>query len=327
MDDVAKKMEVNVGIDVSKESLDIAVRPTGETWNCTQSSDDLEALAKRVAEIGPALVVLEATGGLEMPIAAEMSSADVPVAIVNPRHVRDFAKAIGKLAKTDAIDALVLARFAEAVQPEARPLPDAKTQELKALLARRRQLIVMITAEKNRLHQARITKVSTSIRRTISMLQKQLKAIDTDLDRMIRASESWRAKEDLLRSVPGVGKILALTLITELPELGKLNRKQIAALVGVAPLNRDSGTFRGTRRVWGGRAAVRTCLYMATLTAAHHNPVIRESYRRLLAKGKPKKVALTACMRKLLVTLNVMIRDHRTWGAYGAPLPNLQHSC
>ncbi len=327
MDDSTENMEVTVGIDVSKDSLEIAVRPTGETWNCTQSSDDLEALAERVAEIGPALVVLEATGGLEMPIAAELNVVGVPVAIVNPRHVRDFAKAIGKLAKTDAIDALVLARFAEAVQPEARPLPDAKAQELKALLARRRQLIVMITGEKNRLHQARITKVSTSIRRTITLLKKQLKSIDTDLDRMIRSSESWRAKEDLLRSVPGVGKILALTLITELPELGELNRKQIAALVGVAPLNRDSGTFRGTRRIWGGRAAVRTCLYMATLTAAHHNPVIRECYRRLLSRGKPKKVALTACMRKLLVTLNVMIRDHQTWGAYGAPLPNLQHSC
>lgn len=327
MDDVAKNMEVTVGIDVSKERLDVALWPTGENWNCTQSSDDLEALAARIGEIGPELVVLEATGGLEMPIAAELNVMGVPVAIVNPRQVRDFAKAIGKLAKTDTIDAAVLARFAHAIRPQARPLPDAKAQELKALLARRRQIIVMITAEKNRLHQARVAKVTSSIQRTIAWLQKQLKAIDADLDRMIRSSASWLAKEDILRSVPGVGKILALTLITELPELGKLNRKQIAALVGVAPLNRDSGTFRGTRRIWGGRAAVRSCLYMAALSAAHHNPVIRKSYRRLLSKGKPKKVALTACMRKLLVTLNVMVRDQRTWGAFGAPLPQLQHSC
>lgn len=248
MDDVAENMEVTVGMDVSKERLDIALWPAGESWNCTQSPDDLEALAGRIGEIGPALVLLEATGGLEMPIAGELSVAGVPVAIVNPRQVRDFAKAIGKLAKTDAIDAAVLARFAHAIRPRARPLPDAKTQELKAVLARRRQIIVMITAEKNRLHAARVAKVLSSIRRTIAWLQKQLKAIDTDLDRMIRSSESWRAKEDILRSVPGVGKILALTLITELPELGALNRKQIAALAGVAPLNRDSGAFRGTGR-------------------------------------------------------------------------------
>lgn len=327
MDDVPKKMEVTVGIDVSKERLDVALWPTGEIWNCSQSSDDLEVLAGRIREIDPVLVVLESTGGLEMPIAGELSVVGVPVAIVNPRQVRDFAKAIGKLAKTDAIDAAVLARFAQAIRPQARPIPDAKTQELKAVLARRRQIIVMITAEKNRLHAARVAKVTLSIQRTIAWLQKQLKAIDADLDRMIRSSASWRAKEDILRSVPGVGKILALTLITELPELGRLNRKQIAALVGVAPLNRDSGTFRGARRIWGGRAAVRTALYMAALSAAHHNPPILACYRRLVSRGKPKKVALTACMRKLLVTLNVMIRDHRPWGAYGAPPPQLQHSC
>lgn len=327
MDDVRENKDVTVGIDVSKERLDVALWPAGEVWNCTQCSDDLEALAGQIRKIGPSLVVLEATGGLEMPIAGELSVLGVAVAIVNPRQVRDFAKATGKLAKTDAIDAAVLARFAHAIRPQARPLPDAKTQDLKAVLARRRQIIVMITAEKNRLHAARVAKVRSSIQRTIAWLQKQLKAIDTDLDRMIRSSESWRAKEDILRSVPGVGKILAITLITELPELGALNRKQIAALVGVAPLNRDSGTFRGKRRIWGGRAVVRTALYMAALSAAHHNPAIRACYHRLVSKGKPKKVALTACMRKLLVTLNVMIRDHRTWGAYGAPLPQIQHSC
>ena len=327
MNDMSEDMEVTVGIDVSKERLDIALWPTGEIWNCSQSSDDLEALAERIREIGPVLVVLEATGGLEMPVAGELSAMDVPVAIVNPRQVRDFAKALGKLAKTDTIDAAVLARFAQAIRPQARPMPDAKAQELKALLARRRQIIVMITMEKNRLHAARVAKVSTSIQRTIAWLQKQLKTIDTDLERMIRSSASWRAKEDILRSVPGVGKILALTLITELPELGVLNRRQIAALAGVAPLNRDSGTFRGTRSIWGGRAAVRTALYMAALSAAHHNPPIRACYRRLVSKGKPKKVALTACMRKLLITLNAMIRDHRTWGEYGPPLTQIQHSC
>ncbi len=327
MENLPEDMDVTVGIDVSKERLDVALWPTGEIWNCTQSCDDLEALAGRIGDIGPALVVLEATGGLEMPIAGELSVRGVPVAIVNPRQARDFAKATGKLAKTDAIDAVVLARFAHAIRPQARPMPDAKTQELKAVLARRRQIIVMITAEKNRLHAARVAKVRSSIQRTIAWLQKQLKAIDTDLDRMIRSSPSWRAKEDILRSVPGVGRILALTLITELPELGVLNRKEIAALVGVAPLNRDSGTFRGTRRIWGGRAAVRTALYMGTLSAAHHNPAIRACYRRLVSKGKPKKVALTACMRKLLVTLNVMIRDNRPWGGYAPPLPQIQHSC
>lgn len=327
MEHPPENMEVTVGIDVSKDQLDAAVWPTGDCWNTTQSPDDRESLAKQVFDLGPALVVLESTGGLEIPIAAELSALGVPVAVINPRQARDFAKAIGKLAKTDAIDALVLARFAHAIRPEARPMPDAQTQELKAFLARRRQIIVMITAEKNRLHSSRVPKVRLNIQRTIAWLQKQLKTIDSDLDRMIRSSAGWRVKEDILRSVPGVGRILALTLMIEVPELGKLNRKEIAALIGVAPLNKDSGTFRGTRRIWGGRGAVRATLYMSALSAAHHNPSIRACYHRLVSKGKPKKVALTACMRKLLVTLNVMVRNQTTWGRYGLPLPYNQHSC
>lgn len=327
MENGSETRDVFVGIDVSKARLDVAVSPTEKRWSVAQSPEDHAALARRIKEIEPALVVLEATGGLEMPIAAELAALGLQVAIVNPRQARDFAKAAGKLAKTDAIDALMLARFAQAMRPAARPLPDPQAQELKAILARRRQLITMITAEKNRLHTARVRKVRTSIQRTIAWLEKQLKAIDADLDRLIRSSPAWRAKDVLLRSVPGVGRVLALTLITELPELGNLNRKEIAALVGVAPFNRDSGAFRGSRRIWGGRAAVRTTLYMSALTAAHYNPPIRAFYQRLLAKGKPKKVALTACMRKLLITLNVMARDHREWGQITTALPNYQHSC
>ena len=314
MEETLGRREVFVGIDVSKERLDVAVWPTGEIWSVTQSADDVAALAGRIGEIDPVLVVLEATGGMEMPIALELTASGVQVAIVNPRHARDFAKATGKLAKTDAIDAAVLAQFAQAIRPQVRPLPDPETRELKAVLVRRRQIVVMLNAEKNRLPSAHVPRVRASIQRTIAVLIKQLKTIDADLDRMIRSSPLWRAKDDLLQSVPGVGRVLALTLITELPELGRLNRKQIAALVGVAPLNRDSGKFRGTRRIWGGRAAVRTCLYMAALSAAHHNPEIRTCYQRLVARGKPKKVALTACMRKLLITMNVMVRDHCSWG-------------
>jgi transposase len=313
MSESPPRSEAFVGIDVSKQRLDVAVSPCGEAWSAEQAADEIEALARRIQKHNPTLVVLEATGGLEMPIAGELAALGVPVAIVNPRQARDFAKATGQLAKTDRIDALMLAQFARAVRPPVRPLPDAQTQELEAVLARRRQLIAMLTAEKNRLHAARVEKVRTSIQRTIAWLEKQLQAIDGDLDRMIRTSPAWRVKDDLLKSVPGVGRVLALTLITELPELGSLNRKEIAALVGVAPLNRDSGAFRGQRRIWGGRAAIRATLYMSALTATQYNPTIRAYYRRLLSRGKPKKVALTACMRKILVILNVMARTQTPW--------------
>lgn len=306
--------DVFIGIDVGKEQLDVGAWPSQETWTHLQAPEDIDALVRRIEKLKPILVVLESTGGMEIPVAAALCELQIPMAIVNPRQVRDFAKATGRLAKTDRIDALVLAHFAQAIRPKAKPIADAKTREIRALLTRRRQLVEMSTAEKNRLHSAVGKKVRTNIERHLTWLSKQLKNINDDLDQAIKASEAWRVKDDLLRSVPGVGPVLTSTLIIALPELGSLNRMEIAALVGVAPLNRDSGKMKGTRHIWGGRATVRSALYMGTLVATRHNPIIKAFYLRLLAKGKPKKVALTACMRKLLLILNVMIRDHTRWG-------------
>jgi transposase len=258
------------------------------------------------------LVVLEATGGLEIPLTGVLAAAGVPVAVVNPRQVRDFAKAAGKLAKTDALDAQVLAHFAEVMRPEPRPLPDAQTQTLAAILARRRQLVEMLTAEKNRLGSAR-PPVRKSLRTHIAWLERELAHTDSDLAHAIRESPVWREKDELLRSTPGVGPVLTTTLLADLPELGALTSKQITALVGVAPLNHDSGTWRGKRAVWGGRAQVRAVLYMGALVAARFNPVIRAFYQRLCAAGKAKKVALTACMRKLLTILNAMMKHRTAW--------------
>jgi transposase len=257
-------------------------------------------------------VVLEASGGLEVHIASSLVTAGVPVAVINPRQVRDFAKALGRLAKTDVLDAQVLAMFADMVRPTPRPLPDDQTRILSGLLARRRDLVAMLVAEKNRLPRA-TPMACRSIQAHISWLKQELKDLDQDLGDTLRQSPIWREKEDLLRSVPGVGKVLSITLLAELPELGSLGRHQIAALVGVAPMNRDSGTLRGKRTVWGGRAPVRAALYMATLVATRFNPVIRTFYLRLCAAGKPKKLALTACMRKLLVILNAMINHRCPW--------------
>ena len=304
--------EVYVGIDVSSAHLDVAVRPTGEGWQITHDAQGIVALVERLRVLVPILVVLEATGGMELALTGELAAAGLPVVVVNPRQVRDFAKATGKLAKTDTIDAHVLAHFAGAVQPALRPLPDASAQELRTLLARRRQLVEMLTAEKNRLRAA-TRRIRPQIQEHIHWLQRQLEDMDEDLGRTLRESPVWREKEDLLRSVPGVGPVLSLTLLTDLPELGTLGRRQIAALVGVAPLNRDSGTLRGKRTVWGGRAHVRASLYMATLVATRFNPVISAFYQRLCSTGKAKKVALTACMRKLLTILNAMIKHHRLW--------------
>lgn len=301
------------GVDVSKTQLDAAHLSTGEIRSCSQTPQEIEKLAQWIEDQAPELVVLEATGGLEIPMAAALGALSVPVAVINPRQARDFAKATGRLAKTDKIDALVLAHFAQAIRPEARPLPDEESRQLKAVLARRRQLIEMITMEKNRLHACKTAKVVASIEMTIKMLKNQLKDIDLDLDRTIKSSQAWQAKDDLLRSVPGVGRIVSFTIITELSELGRLNRREIAALVGVAPLNRDSGVLRGKRRIWGGKATVRATLYMGALVATRHNPTIKAFYQRLLAKGKPKKVALTACMRKLLITLNTMAKSNTHW--------------
>ncbi|HEX2933164.1 MAG TPA: IS110 family transposase [Candidatus Binatia bacterium] len=308
-------MEVSpifVGIDVSKERLDVAVRPSGQSESVSNDKAGIEALIKRLGEIHPSLIVLEATGGVERQLTRALASAELPVVVVNPRQVRDFAKATGQLAKTDRIDALVLARFAEAVRPALRPLPDEVTLELRALIARRRQITEMIVAERNRLSGA-----SKSVRKRIDAhirwLESELERADKDLDQSIGQSPIWQENQDLLRSVPGIGPVISRSLIAELPELGELNRKQIAALVGIAPLNRDSGTLRGRRSIWGGRASVRAVLYMAALVASRRNAVIRTFYKRLRNAGKAPKVALVACMRKLLTILNSMIKHKTRW--------------
>jgi transposase len=266
----------------------------------------------RLQALAPALVVVEATGGLESPLVAALAAAGVPVVVINPRQARDFAKATGQLAKTDAIDAAVLAHFAEAVRPTPRPLPDAATQELRAFLGRRRQLVDMLTTERTRYPRAPAS-IQAAIQEHITWLEQQVARLDRDLDQRLQASPVWRATDTLLRSVPGVGPVLSRTFLAQVPELGTLNRQKIAAIVGVAPFNRDSGTLRGKRTIWGGRAPVRAVLYMATLVATRHNPVIQTFYRRLLAAGKAKKVALTACMRKLLTILNAMVKSQTPW--------------
>ncbi len=303
---------VYVGIDVAKAYLDIAVRPTHAHWRAANTEDGIAGLTERLRTLQPALVVLEATGGYERTVTAALAVAGVPVAVVNPRQVRDFAKATGKLAKTDTLDADALAHFADAVRPEPRALPEAAAQALDALLVRRRQLVNMLVAEKNRL-QAAMAPVRDRVACHITWLEQELADLDDDLDHTIRTSPVWREHDQLLPSVPGVGRVVATTLLAELPELGTLTRQQIAALVGVAPLNRDSGTRRGRRAVWGGRARVREALYMSALVAMRHNRVIHAFYHRLCAAGKAKKVALTACMRKLLTILNAMLKQRTMW--------------
>jgi len=306
---------VYVGIDVAKATLDVAVRPSGEYRQVTQTPEGLEELLSWLRAVQPHLIVVEATGGYQAPLVAQLSVACLPVAVVNPRQVRDFARASGRLAKTDRLDAQTLAHFAEALRPEPRPLPDTQTQELAALLERRRQVVGLRVAEENRLQATQVVAVRTYIQAHVRFLQQQLAELDDELLRQLRASPVWRTQEHLLRSVPGIGSTTALTLLADLPELGHLSHGQIAALVGVAPLNRDSGTLRGRRAVWGGRAAVRTTLYMATLRATRCNPVILAFYTRLVAAGKPKKVALVACMHKLLSILNAMVKHQQHWQA------------
>ena len=301
-----------VGIDVSKAQLDVAVRSTGKRWTLPYDQTGIEGLIPQIVDLEPALVLLEATGGLELPLVAALAAAALPVVVVNPRQVRDFAKATGTLAKTDALDAGVLAHFADAVRPEVRPLKDAETQVLNSLTARRHQVMTMLVSEKNRLGTA-IGAVSPRIEAHIAWLEQELSDVDKGLRQTLRRSPVWREKDDLLRTVPGVGEQISLTLLAYLPELGTLNRRQIAALVGVAPFNRDSGTLRGKRTVWGGRARVRTALCMGAMVASRFNPVIRDFYQRLLFVGKPKKLALTACMRKLLIILNSMLKYNSSW--------------
>jgi transposase len=307
---------IYVGLDVSKAHIDVAVSPTPSRTRVTNDEGGLTALVQHLRPLGPALIVLEATGGYETAVASALALAALPVAIVNPRQVRDFAKAIGRLAKTDAIDAEVLALFAARVRPDPRPLPDAAHQALTALVVRRRQLVDMLTAERNRLGLAHGT-VRRDLRAHIRWLERRLRDTDGDLTTMIHDSPLWRAQDNLLRSVPGIGRVTAAVLLADLPELGHLSRRQLAALVGVAPLNRDSGRRRGPRTTWGGRAAIRGPLYMATLVATRCNPVLRAFYRRLRTAGKPPRVALVAAMRKLLTILNAMVKAQRPWN----PLP------
>lgn len=308
------KRERAVGIDVSKGLLDVAVLPEGESWSATNDEEGITQVVKRLKSLRPRLVVLEATGGMETALVGAAATARLPVVVVNPRQVRDFAKSVGALAKTDAIDARVLARFAEAVRPEVRPLKDKEASQFSALIARRRQLVEMLTAEKNRLGTAPEA-IHPSIEEHIAWLEQRLEDINGKLKKAIKKSPVWRAKDQLLRTVPGVGSVFSATLVAGLPELGALNRKRIAALVGVAPFNRDSGKYRGRRCIWGGRGSIRAVLYMATLAATRFNPAIRAFYLRLCAAGKEKKIALTACMRKLLTILNAMVKTGTPWQA------------
>lgn len=303
---------VFVGIDVAKNHLDVASRPEGATWQVPNDEAGIPPLVTQLQEQAPTLIVLEATGGLEAPVAAALATAGLAVAVVNPRQVRAFAHAVGQLAKTDVLDAQLLARFAEVVRPPARPLPDTQAQALTAVLTRRSQIVAMLVAEQQRLGTTPLA-LRPRVEAHLTWLRTERDALDRELQQTLRTSPLWRAREHLLRSVPGVGPVMALTLIAELPELGQLNRKQIAALVGVAPLNWDSGRLRGRRGIWGGRARVRAVLYMSALVASQHNPVLRPFYERLLAAGKLKKVALTACMHKLLIILNALVRQGVTW--------------
>jgi transposase len=302
-----------VGIDVSKDRLDIAVRPSGEAFVVERNAAGLELLAGRLRELSPHIVALEATGGFETVAAATLAAAALPVVIVNPAQIRAFAKALGQRAKTDPIDAAVIAHFAEATKPEPRPLPDAATRLLADLVARRRQIVEMIGAERQRERRVTVARLKTSIARLLKALEKELASLDADIDDAVRGSPAWRAKEDLLASVPGVGPAIARTLMAELPELGKLSRKEIAALAGLAPFTRQSGQWRGRSFIGGGRTTVRTALFMGAMVAKKHNPILKAFFDRLVAAGKPKMVALIAVARKLLTILNAILRDNRSW--------------
>ena len=306
-------MEHFVGIDVAKDRLDVHLRPSGESFTVTRDGEGLGQLVDRLHRLAPRLVVMEATGGYETIVASAVAAAHLPLAVVNPRQIRDFARATGKLAKTDAIDAAAIAHFAEAIRPPARPIAEPEAQALGELVARRRQVIEMMVAERNRRRRATQRRVVRAIDRHLELLQTELCELDDDIDGAIRGSPAWQADADLLASVPGIGPVTLRTLIAELPELGRLDRRKIAALVGVAPINRDSGTMRGRRSIAGGRPAVRTALFMAALVASRKNPIIAPYYAKLRAAGKTAKQALTACIRKLVVILNAILRDRKPW--------------
>lgn len=316
---------VFVGIDVAQATLDVAVRPSGEVWQVSNDLAGVQALVKRLQSLGPTLVLLEATGGLEYLVVGELAMVGLPLAVVNPRQVRHFAQATGRLAKTDKLDAQVLAQFADVVRPDPRPLPDVATRELAALVTRRRQLVAMRTEELQRLRTAS-PRVRPQIKEHVAALSRYIDSLDDELRGRIESSPLWREKDDLLRSAKGVGPVLSATLLSQLPELGTLGTKQLATLVGVAPLNRDSGQWRGKRSCWGGRADIRAVLYMATRAAVRSNPAIRAFHDRLIAAGKTDKVALTACMYKFLGILNAMIRHGVPWQPHYLAIDN-KHSC
>jgi transposase len=302
-----------VGVDVSKDRLDVGVRPSGERFAVERNSTGLDLLVPRLKELSPHIVALEATGGFETVVAAALAAAGLPVVIVNPANVRSFAKAIGQRAKTDPIDAAVIAHFAEATKPEPRPLPDEATRLLADLTARRRQIIEMMVSERQRERRVTAPRLKKSITRLLKALQKELTSVDADIDDAVRGSPAWREKEDLLTSVPGVGQIIARTLMAELPELGQLGRKEIAALAGLAPFTRQSGQWRGRSFIGGGRTVARTAVFMGAMVAKKHNPTLKVFFDRLVAAGKPKMVALIAVARKLLTILNAILRDNRPW--------------
>jgi transposase len=302
-----------VGVDISKDRLDVHVRPSGRAFAVGRDGDGVERLAAELTRLEPALVVLEATGGFEVTVAAAIAAAGLPLAVVNPRQIRDFARATGRLAKTDALDAEAIALFAERIRPEPRPVAGPDAMALTELVARRRQLVEMIGMERNRLRLVQARRVQKSLAATLKVLEAELARLDRDIDGTVRGSPVWRETEDLLTSVPGIGDITARTLIAELPELGRLDRRRIAALVGVAPVNRDSGQWRGHRAIAGGRVGVRNTLFMATLSAIRWNPAIRAHYARLVAAGRPKKLAIVACLRHLLTILNAILRTGTPW--------------
>jgi len=303
---------IYVGIDVSKDRLDVAVVPSGDKRQFSNDEAGLSKLLGMLVKLAPTLVVMEPTGGFEVPLAGALAAEGLPVAVVNARQIRNYARAVGKLAKTDKLDAMIIAEFAHKVEPEVRPLRDEENQEIKAIVSRRCQLVEMLKAEKNRLAIAP-KHIKPNIMAHIEWLRREMDDLDRNLRELIEASPIWREKDDLLRSIPGIGNVISATLLAELPELGTLNRREIASLAGVAPFNQDSGTIKGKRRIWGGRTSVRHALYMAALVGTRYNPVIKAFYTRLLQKGKAKKVALVACMRKLLTILNSIIRYRKAW--------------
>lgn len=316
-----------IGVDISKDRLDIANNSKSEVWSEPNNDSGVCSLVEKLTSLKPCLVVMEATGGLETLLYSSLVSAGLPAVVINPRQIRNFAKALGKLAKTDAIDAWVLAHFGSLMRPEIRPIKDEQTRELASLVARRRQLLGMRTAEKTRLRQTSDKWTKKDIKSLIKVFDKRLAKLEKEISNQIKNTPGWKEKDEIITSVPGAGPNLSSYLLANLTELGRLNRKEIATLVGVAPLNRDSGRFRGTRMVWGGRAQVRSALYMSALSASKYNPIIKGFYQRLIEKGKKPKVALTACMRKLLTIINSMVKNNSTWDQNYSLKLDFNHSC